>query len=101
MAGLTFYEHGETPGLGARIDDPAWKDLWMGKRVRDDAGALRIGVARQAVPSASPDAPFLVDGIVGATWTSSGVDALVRFWMGEDGYGPFLEKLAAENGGAP
>jgi Na(+)-translocating NADH:ubiquinone oxidoreductase C subunit len=39
----TFYEQGDTPGMGARIQDPSWKALWPGKQVYDDTGALRIG----------------------------------------------------------
>ena len=33
--------------------------------------------------------------LAGATLTSVGVDNLVRFWMGEAGYAPFLAKLQA------
>ena len=95
FVGLTFYEHSETPGLGARIDDPAWKNQWIGKQVRDENGSVRIGVAKIAVSLDSPDAPFEVDAIVGATWTSSGVTALLRFWMGDDGYGPLVDTLLA------
>ena len=32
VAGLEFYEHKETPGLGAEIDNPKWKALWKGKK---------------------------------------------------------------------
>jgi Na+-transporting NADH:ubiquinone oxidoreductase subunit C len=39
--------------------------------------------------------PFEVDGISGATHTSNGVANMLRFWMGEDGFGPFLAKLRA------
>jgi len=33
VAGLGFYEHGETPGLGGEIDNPRWKAQWPGKSV--------------------------------------------------------------------
>jgi Na+-transporting NADH:ubiquinone oxidoreductase subunit C len=39
-----------------------------------------------------------VDGISGATRTGRAVTRVVRFWLGEDGYGPLLERLAAEGG---
>ena len=29
--GLQFYQHGETPGLGAEVDNPRWKALWQGQ----------------------------------------------------------------------
>ena len=43
---LKFYQHGETPGVGARIEEPAWEASWRGLRAFDDAGVLRIGVRR-------------------------------------------------------
>ena len=90
--GLQFYQHGETPGLGAEVDNPRWKALWNGKKLRDEDGTLQITVAKQP-PAAGQD--YYIDALAGATLTSRGVDNLVRFWMGEDGYGPFLERLKA------
>ena len=90
--GLQFYDHGETPGLGAEIDNPRWKSLWNGKRLSDDNGALQITVAK-SVPAAG--AEHHVDALAGATLTSVGVDNLVRFWMGEAGFAPFLKNLKA------
>ncbi|MGI9290707.1 MAG: Na(+)-translocating NADH-quinone reductase subunit C [Gammaproteobacteria bacterium] len=88
--GLQFYEHGETPGLGAEVDNPRWTGLWRGKRLRDDNGDLSITVARTAPPAGED---FHVDGLSGATLTTVGVDNMVRFWMGEQGYGRFLDRL--------
>lgn len=90
--GLQFYQHGETPGLGAEVDNPRWKAMWNGKKLRDDEGDLQITVAKSQ-PAAGAD--FYVDALAGATLTSVGVDNLVRFWMGEQGYAPFLEALKA------
>ena len=90
--GLQFYEHAETPGLGAEVDNPRWKALWRGKELKDDDGALQITVAKSA-PAAG--AEFHVDALSGATLTSRGVDNLVRFWMGERGFEPFLARVKA------
>ena len=90
--GLQFYQHGETPGLGAEVDNPKWKALWAGKKLSDDNGKLQITVAKAAT-AAGKD--FHIDALSGATLTSVGVDNLVRFWMGEQGYKKFLEKLKA------
>ena len=90
--GLQFYQHGETPGLGAEIDNPKWKALWSGKKLADDDGKLQITVAKTQ-PKAGKD--FYIDALSGATLTSNGVDNLVRFWMGEQGYKTFLDKLKA------
>ncbi|MFD1696202.1 Na(+)-translocating NADH-quinone reductase subunit C [Roseibium aestuarii] len=90
--GLQFYEQGETPGLGAEVDNPRWKALWNGKKLRDDNGDLQITVAKTQ-PAAGPE--YYVDALAGATLTSRGVDNLVRFWMGSDGYEAFLNKIKA------
>ncbi|GAA0775516.1 Na(+)-translocating NADH-quinone reductase subunit C [Roseibium denhamense] len=90
--GLQFYQHAETPGLGAEVDNPRWKALWQGKKLRDDSGELLITVAKTAPPQ-GPE--YHIDALAGATLTSVGVDNLVRFWMGEAGYAPFLENLQA------
>ncbi|MFY0310572.1 Na(+)-translocating NADH-quinone reductase subunit C [Leisingera sp. D0M16] len=90
--GLQFYQHGETPGLGAEVDNPRWKALWSGKKLHDESGALQISVAKTQGP-AGPE--HHIDALAGATLTSVGVDNLVKFWMGEEGYGPFLDALQA------
>ncbi|WP_346914811.1 Na(+)-translocating NADH-quinone reductase subunit C [uncultured Roseibium sp.] len=90
--GLQFYSHAETPGLGAEVDNPRWKALWKGKKLADDSGDLLITVAKSAPPQGEE---YHVDALAGATLTSRGVDNLVRFWMGEEGYGPFLKNLKA------
>ncbi len=91
VAALTFYEQDETPGLGARVADDAWHALWSGKRIADDEGVLRIAVVRGAGAGVHE-----VDGITGATRTGIGVTTLLRFWLGADGYGPYLDRLRAE-----
>jgi len=96
VVGLGFYEHGETPGLGAQVDSPQWREQWQGKWVRDPQGQLRIGVARGALAPSDPSAPYQVDGLTGATFTSQGVNNLVRFWLGDDGFGPFLDRIRQE-----
>ncbi|MEM9689312.1 MAG: Na(+)-translocating NADH-quinone reductase subunit C [Pseudomonadota bacterium] len=90
--GLQFYEHGETPGLGAEVDNPRWKSMWRGKKLNDSNGNLAITVSK-TVPTAGAD--YHVDSLSGATLTATGVDNLVRFWMGDAGYRPFLENLKA------
>lgn len=90
--GLQFYEHAETPGLGAEVDNPRWKALWAGKRLTDEDGVLQISVTKTA-PAAGAD--YHVDALAGATLTTVGVHNLVRFWMGEAGYAPFLANLQA------
>ncbi|MEM6304360.1 MAG: Na(+)-translocating NADH-quinone reductase subunit C [Pseudomonadota bacterium] len=92
--GLQFYEHAETPGLGAEVDNPRWKAQWNGKRLEDSDGNLAITVAKTAPPAGED---YHIDALAGATLTTVGVDNLVKFWMGERGYAPFLENLKAGN----
>ncbi len=92
--GLQFYEHAETPGLGAEVDNPRWKALWNGKKLADESGALAISVTK-AAPAAGKD--YHIDALAGATLTTVGVHNLVNFWMGEAGYKLFLDNLKAGN----
>ncbi len=100
IKGLTFYEDGETPGLGGEINNPRWQSRWEGIRVRDDEGAFRLAIVKSAAPEGSPDAGFQVDSISGATLTSRGVDNTMRFWLGDDGFGPFLARIAVQGDSA-
>jgi Na+-transporting NADH:ubiquinone oxidoreductase subunit C len=97
--GLTYYEHGETPGLGGEVDNPKWKQQWKGKQVwrgePSDAN-LAIGVAK-ASPT-SDGLPYMVDGLSGATITSRGVDGMLKYWFSNDAFGNYLEKLASQKG---
>ncbi len=88
---LKFYQHGETPGVGARIEEPGWEAQWQERPVYDDDGVLRIGV--RTFGAGAGDAYYQVDGISGATRTAQGVHGMVRFWLGEFGFGPFLQRV--------
>ena len=92
ILGLKFYEQGETPGLGSQIQDPSWEALWPGKQAFDDAGVVSIRVG------GGGDSASQVDAISGATRTSTGVDRLIRFWLGDFGFGPYLERVRQGQG---
>lgn len=94
--GFAFYEHGETPGLGGEVDNPLWKAQWVGKKAFDQNGARRITVLKGKVNRLSPDVAYQVDGLSGATITARGVDGMLRYWLGENGFGPLLERLRKE-----
>ena len=94
VAGLTFYSHAETPGLGGEVDNPKWKALWPGRKVfpgKDDWTPKLQAIKGQAGPAA--DDPYRVDGLSGATITSRGVTHLVQFWLGDEAFGPYLENM--------
>jgi Na+-transporting NADH:ubiquinone oxidoreductase subunit C len=93
VRGLKFYEHAETPGLGDQIDRPSWQAQWEGLELTDDKGQPQIEVVRGTAPEGSN---YQVDGLSGATLTGRGVENLVRFWTGQQGFGPFLTRLGSE-----
>lgn len=91
---LVIHRHGETPGIGDRIEDPAWLGAWRGKRVYDADGELAIRVLRGRRPGSVHE----IDLISGASVTSAAVGNMVRYWMGEDAYGPWLRRLRSDAG---
>ncbi len=93
VQGITFYEHKETPGLGGEVDNPSWKAQWEGLKLFDQNGDPAAEVYKGPAPTTNP---YAVDGLSGATITSRGVTNLIRYWVSEDGYAPFLEQLADE-----
>lgn len=96
VKGFTFYEHAETPGLGGEVDNPRWKKSWEGKQVFDLDGNVTVNVIKGKVDVSRPEAIHQIDGISGATLTSRGVNNLIRFWLGANGYGPFIKRLREE-----
>jgi Na+-transporting NADH:ubiquinone oxidoreductase subunit C len=97
IAGITFYEHGETPGLGGEIDNPTWKARWPGRKAFGKDGEVEIQVIKGTAGPPAKD-PFHVDGLAGATITSRGVTNLLHLWLGENGFGPYLERLRNQEG---
>lgn len=95
VAGLGFYQHGETPGLGGEVDNPKWRSLWEGKELYNEDGSLAIQVVKGGVDPQSPKADHQVDALAGATLTSNGVNNLLHFWLGENGFGSFIANLRA------
>lgn len=93
IQGLTFYEHGETPGLGGEVDNPRWKSSWKGKQAFGDDGEVIIEVIKGRVDNSRAEASHQIDGLSGSTLTTRGVDNLVKYWLGDKGYGNYLQKL--------
>lgn len=98
VAGIGFFAHKETPGLGGEIDNPAWKQLWPGKNVYGDSptsGNVSLSVIKGAVIPGSSTADYQIDGLAGATLTTKGVDNMIKFWLGKNGFASFLANLKA------
>jgi len=95
---IKFYQHAETPGLGGEIDNPNWRAVWEGKIVYDDNWEPTIRVVKGSVNPQASGAEHQIDGLAGATLTARGVENLVNFWLGEQGYKPFINRLREERG---
>lgn len=92
IKGLTYYQHGETPGLGGEVDNPRWKSLWVGRKAYDQGWQPKISVIKGAAGPVDQD-PHHVDGLSGSTITSRGVTNMMQFWLGDHGFGPYLKNL--------
>lgn len=100
IRGITFYQHGETPGLGGEIEKQWFTDNYIGKRIVNDEGKLvSVSVVRGKVKDkiAEDEQYHYVDGISGATLTGRGVDNFMK----EDlkTYEPFFLKIRGEKKG--
>ena len=85
VAGIGFYEHAETPGLGGEVDNPNWKASWVGKQAYNQ-GDLDITVLKARADMSRAGSESQIDGLAGATLTTRGVDNLVRYWLGDQGF---------------
>ena len=88
----------ETPGLGAEELNPRWKALWPGKKMFNGKGETVIKVVKGGAKKGDVHG---VDALSGATLTSNGVQRTLHFWLGDEGYGPFITKfrsVASEGG---
>ncbi len=78
---VTFYKHGETPGLGGEIEKEWFSESFAGKKIFSPDGELvSIRVARGDAESSVPQNQLYhtVDGISGATLTGKGVTQFLR-----------------------
>lgn len=94
VKGITFYKHGETPGLGAEIEKPWFQKNFIGKKTLAEDGSLAsVSVVKGKVSDSIPTdrQKHYVDGISGATVTSRGVTNLLR--AGLEQYRPFFAAL--------
>lgn len=98
VVGLSFYDHAETPGLGGEVDNPKWKAQWPGKVAYTAAGDAGLALVKGGIDPAKPGSQHQVDALGGATLTSNGVTNLLQFWLGENGFRPYLQRIQAGQG---
>lgn len=99
ILGITYYDQKETAGLGGEVENPNWKAKWVGRKAFDERGRVKIAVKKG--PAGPPDKdPYEVDGLSGATITSRGVTNMLHFWLGDEGFGPYLARIRDTQAGA-
>jgi Na+-transporting NADH:ubiquinone oxidoreductase subunit C len=94
VLGITYYQHGETPGLGAEVDASWFTAMFPGKRTLDQSGTLRsvtLVKGHAADKYHEPELSHYVDAISGATITSSGVTAMLKKDLAK--YEPYFRKV--------
>ncbi len=92
VAGITFYKHGETPGLGGKVETAAFQKKFKGKKIFDAAGQLvSLKLVKGGLSAATPGLENKVDAITAATMTSDGVSRFLFKDM--KAYDPFLKTL--------
>ncbi len=90
--GVNFNHEGETPGLGAEIVTPKFRNLFNGKHIRNAQGDL-CSVAVMKAGKTADNGAEQVDAVSGATITSTGVNDMLYNRLHE--YESFLEEGAA------
>lgn len=96
---INFYDQAETPGLGGEVVNPNWRALWQGKKVYNESGNVQLGLIKGIVDTSKPGSEYDVDGLAGATLTSLGVSNLVKYWMSNQGFSAFLDKIRTKGEG--
>jgi len=92
IKGITYYDQGETAGLGGEIANPRWQAQFVDKKLFDEQGNQKFKIYKG---SSAADKEHGVDGLSGATLTSNGVQGSFDYWFSQNGFGPFLAKFKA------
>lgn len=92
IAGVTFYEHGETPGLGGEVEADWFQRNFSGKKVYADGKRVKFEIVKGKVADKYPQGnDHAVDGISGATITGNGVTKFLN--AGVDKYEKYFSSV--------
>lgn len=100
VAGIRFYKHQETPGLGGEAEKPWFTSQYEGKKILDESGNFQsVMIAKGGEGSAKAKHPdeleHYVDGISGATITTKGINAFLANDLKK--YEPYFSTLREKN----
>lgn len=76
IEGASFGHKGETPGLGAEIQQKFFIDRWIGEKISNESGEFqKFEIVKDGT---GKEKESKVDGITGGTITSKGVEEMVN-----------------------
>lgn len=94
VKGITFYQHGETPGLGGELEKEWFTSNYKGKHIYSEDGELvSIEIVKGQVNQNDINAIHQVDGISGSTLTGRGMNKFIAHDLKV--YKPFLDRVKA------
>jgi len=94
VKGITFYQHGETPGLGGELEKDWFTSNYKGKHIYNEEGELvSIEIVKGQVNQNDINAIHQVDGISGSTLTGRGMNKFIARDLNI--YKPFLDRVKA------
>ena len=91
--GTYFYHESETAGLGARIGERSFQEMFNGRPLFAQPGSQTVDLA--VVKSGAAQNELEVNGITGATLTSNGVNAMIKDGLGA--YSSFIMGGASDD----
>lgn len=95
VKGITFYSHGETPGLGGEIDKEWFTEMYRGKKILDDSGnIISVNIIKGKLRADEKDIEHKVDGISGATLTGDGLNEFIKSTL--EKYEPYFNTAREE-----
>jgi len=75
VKGITFFQHGETPGLGGEVDNPIFQKQFIDQKIIDDDGNfVSINIVKPGMAKGYHE----VDGLSGATITCKGLTTFLK-----------------------
>ena len=94
IKGITFYKHGETPGLGGEIEKEWFRNNFKGKKIFSPDGKL-VGITvvkgRVEEKISADESYHYVDGISGSTLTGKGLNNFLKKDL--ETYEPYFERI--------
>lgn len=75
VIGVTFYKHGETPGLGGEVSADWFMSQFAGKTIHNGSALVELEVMKGQAPD---DSNYQVDGMSGATMTGNGLNEFMN-----------------------